>query len=295
MTSADPPPAPRMRLVDHAKAHLATLAVGAIGPAIARGAITINGRVGRMSELVGPADVVAIDPAAHAAAAPLAPEPRALVIVHEDDDLLVVDKPAGMHVHPIGPYRTGTLLNALLAHAGATPSQPWARWRPHPAHRLDRATSGLVLIAKRAAIHEALRGAFAAHQVHRRYRATVHGHVAQDAGTIDAPVGADPACDYRRGLVPLAAGGQAARTHYRVVARHADATTVLDLELETGRTHQVRVHLSACLGHPIVGDSIYAPGSAGRADASVAIALRAVELRFAHPRDGRAITCLAPG
>lgn len=285
-----------MRLVDHVKAHLATVAVGAVGPLITRGAITVNGRVGRIAEQVGSADVIAIDPAAHAAAFPLVPEPRALAIVFEDEDLLVVDKPAGMHVHPIGPYRTGTLMNALLAHAGATPDQAWTAWRPHPAHRLDRATSGLVLIAKRAAVHEALRASFAAHLIHRRYRATVHGHLALAAGTVDAPVGRDPTCDYRRAIVPLADGGQSAITHYRVLERRADelgTTSVLELELATGRTHQIRVHL-ASLGHPIVGDSIYAAASRGRLDASQAIELRAVELRFAHPRDGRTVTLMAP-
>lgn len=278
-----------MRLVDYAKAHLATIAVGAVGPLIDRGAITINGRTGTMSEPVSPEDVVAVEPAAHAAAFPLVPEVRPLAISFEDDDLLVVDKPAGVHVHPMGPYRTGTLMNALLAHAGATPEQPWAAWRPHPAHRLDRATSGLVIIAKRAAIHEALRAEFAAHRILRRYRATVHGQVALASGTIDAPLGRDPTFDYRRAVVPLASGGQSAITHYRVVERTADHT-VLELELATGRTHQIRVHL-ASIGHHIVGDTIYASARVTRDDASQAIELRAIELRFAHPRDGREITC----
>lgn len=285
-----------MRLVDYAKAHLATVAVGAVGPLIAQGAITVNGRVGTMTELVWPADVIAVTPEAHAAAFPLVPEPRALTICFEDEDLLVVDKPAGMHVHPVGPYRAGTLVNALLAHAGATPEQPWAAWRPHPAHRLDRATSGLVIIAKRAAIHEVLRAAFAAHRIHRRYRTTVHGRVALESGTIDAPLGRDPTFDYRRAVVPLASGGQPAITHYWIVDRIAGPTgehTVLELELETGRTHQIRVHL-ASMGHHIVGDSIYASASATREDASQRIELRAIALRFAHPRDGREITCVAP-
>ncbi len=279
-----------MRLVDYVKAHLATVAVGAVGPLIDRGAITVNGRIGTMSEPVGADDVIAVDPAAHAAAFPLVPEPRALAICFEDEDLLVVDKPAGTHVHPMGPYRTGTLLNALLAHAGATPEQPWAAWRPHPAHRLDRATSGLVIIAKRAAIHEALRAEFAAHRIHRRYRATVTGQVALECGTIDAPLGRDPTFDYRRAIVPVASGGQHAITHYWVVQRTAEHT-VLELELATGRTHQIRVHL-ASIGHHIVGDSIYASADVTRDDASQAIELRAIELRFAHPRDRREITCI---
>jgi len=280
-----------VRLVDYAKAHLATVAVGAVGRLIASGGITVGGRTGLMTEEVGFDDDLAVVPALYAASLPLVPEPRPLAIYFEDDDLLVVDKPSGMHVHPMGPYRTGTLINALLAHAGATPDHPWAAWRPHPAHRLDRATSGLLIIAKRAAIHEALRASFAAHEVHRRYRATVDGHITLDAGTIDAPVGRDPIHDYRRAILPIAEGGQSAITHYRVVERLA-ATTVLDVEPATGRTHQIRVHL-ASIGHNIVGDTIYAPGSAGRTDASQHIELRAVELRFAHPSDGRTISLIA--
>jgi 23S rRNA pseudouridine1911/1915/1917 synthase len=162
-------------------------------------------------------------------------------------------------------------------------------------HRLDRATSGLVIVAKRAAVHEALRAELVAHRIHRRYRATVQGHVELESGTIDAPLGRDPTFDYRRAIVPVAAGGQPAVTHYRVVERIAGATgeqTILELELATGRTHQIRVHL-ASLGHPIIGDSIYATANATRDDASQAIELRAVELRFAHPRDGREILCIA--
>lgn len=281
-----------MRLVDYAKAHLSTVTVGQVGPLIARGAVTVNGRVGEMTEQVSDRDVIAVDPAAHAAVSPLLPEPRDLAVPYEDADILVVDKPNGMHVHPMGPYRTGTLINALLAHAGATPDLPWSRWRPHPTHRLDRATSGLVLIAKSAAMHETLRARFAAHQVHRRYLATVVGHVARDAGTIDAPLGRDPTFDYRRAVVLVAHGGQTAITHYRVLERLPDNTTRLELTPATGRTHQLRVHL-ASLGHHIVGDSIYASTAATRDDASQAIALRAVELRFAHPRDDREILVVA--
>ena len=275
-----------MRLVDYAKAHLGTVTVGQVGPLISRGAITVNGRVGEMTEQVGPADVIEVAAAAHADASPLLPEPRDLDVRYEDDDVLVVVKPCGMHVHPMGPYRTGTLINALLAHAGATADVPWSRWRPHPTHRLDRATSGLVLVAKSAAMHETLRARFAAHEIHRRYHATVRGVVVADAGTIDAPLGRDPTLDYRRAVVPVADGGQTAVTHYRVLARLGDRTQ-LEVRPATGRTHQIRVHL-ASLGHPIIGDGIYASAAAGRADAS-----QAIELRFAHPRDDREIVVLA--
>lgn len=279
------------RLVDHAKAHLVVVPVGDIGPLIAAGAVTVNGRVARIADAVVPTDTIAVEPRALAAVA-LVPEPVSLAIRHEDEDLVICDKPAGMHVHPLGVHRTRTLLNALLWHSGARLDQPWAPYRPSPLHRLDRAASGLVAFAKTAAIHDVMRRLFEGNGIERRYRAIVHGHLADDAGTIDAPLGRDPMLDYRRAIVPVAQGGQHAVTHYRVVERHGDATTVVDVTLETGRTHQIRAHL-ASIGHPLVGDDLYAPG-ASRADASLAIALHATELRLEHPRTRTNLVVYSP-
>jgi 23S rRNA pseudouridine1911/1915/1917 synthase len=276
MTTAGFRVAGAARLVDVAKQHLAVIAIDHVGPAIAAGAITVNGRRGAINDRVVDGDLLAV---IGALGEPLVPEPGPLRVLAEDADLLVVDKPAGMHVHPLGAHRTGSLLNALLWHAGARPDQPWARWRPRPAHRLDRGASGLIVIAKRAEIHDALRGMLEAHTIERRYRATVHGRVADDAGTIDAPLGRDPANDYRRAVV---ADGQRAITHYRVVRRDP-ATTELELSLATGRTHQIRAHL-ASLGHPIAGDTLY---GAPPGDAAHAIALEAIAIRLTHPGDGR--------
>jgi 23S rRNA pseudouridine1911/1915/1917 synthase len=273
------------RLVDVARQHLAVIPIDQVGPAIAAGAITVNGRVGTINERLTAGDqLVAITAitAITALRGALVPAPGRVRVIAEDGDLIVVDKPAGMHVHPLGAHRGGTLLGALLWYAGARPDQPWAAWRPRPAHRLDRGASGLVVFAKHAEIHDALREQLEAHAIERRYRATVHGRVAADAGTIDAPLGRDPANDYRRAVV---AGGQPAVTHYRVVRRDPD-TTVVELELATGRTHQIRAHL-ASLGHPIAGDALY--GAPGAPDPGGPIALRAVSLALRHPRDRRPI------
>jgi 23S rRNA pseudouridine1911/1915/1917 synthase len=263
------------RLVETCKRHLAVLPVDRVGPLIAAGGITVNGAVGSINQRVAAGDVLEAGPFAGA----LVPEPRTLAIVFEDDDLIVVDKPAGLHLHPLGEYRLGTLLNGLLWHAGARPDHPWAAWRPHPAHRLDRGASGLLAIAKRAEIHDALRTQLASGAMERRYRATVEGVLPGERGTIDGPLGRDPLDDYRRAIVP---GGQPARTHYTVVARGA-TTTTLELQLETGRTHQIRAHL-ASLGHPIVGDTLY--GAAPR-EPAVAIELRAIELELDHRGERR--------
>jgi len=212
------------------------------------------------------------------------PEALPLSIVYEDDDLVVVDKPAGMVVHIGAGVRSGTLVNALLHHIQSL-SAAGGELRPGIVHRLDRMTSGLVIVAKNDFAHRALAAQFKAREVQKTYWALVHGRVSKDEGEISRAVGRDPV---RR--VRMKAGGLAPRealTRYRVVRRFAHFTLVV-AQPRTGRTHQIRVHLAA-LGHPVVGDTLYgAPGklrlAGGEEKTLERTFLHAAALEFRHPR-----------
>jgi 23S rRNA pseudouridine1911/1915/1917 synthase len=212
------------------------------------------------------------------------PEAVPLAIVYEDADLVVVDKPAGMVVHVGAGVKSGTLVNALLHHIRNLSSMG-GDLRPGIVHRLDRMTSGLVIVAKNDFAHRQLSADFKARAVHKTYILLVHGRVAEESGEIRRPVGRDPV---RR--VRMKAGGLGAReaaTRYRV-ARRFSRFTLLEAEPLTGRTHQLRVHFSA-LGHPIVGDTLYgAPGrlhlGAGECETLKRNFLHASALAFQHPR-----------
>jgi 23S rRNA pseudouridine1911/1915/1917 synthase len=208
----------------------------------------------------------------------LRPEPIALTIVYEDDDVLVVDKPAGMVVHPGAGHREATLAAAALAHAPAIARVGGER-RPGIVHRLDKDTSGLLVIAKTVRAYDSLTAQLAARTAKRRYLAIVHGHVRAERGTVDAPIGRDPR--HRQRMAVLGPGrGKRAMTRWVVTERFRDFT-VLDVSLETGRTHQIRVHM-ASLGHPIVGDRVYAPKARPPIPLE-GLALHACALGFVHP------------
>jgi 23S rRNA pseudouridine1911/1915/1917 synthase len=214
------------------------------------------------------------------------PQAIALAIVHEDDALLVVDKPAGLVVHPGHGNREGTLANALLHHAPQLAAVP----RAGIVHRLDKDTSGLLVVAKTPAAHTSLVRQLAARTVEREYLALVHGAVAAD-GHVDAPIGRHRTARTR---MAVSARGKPARTRYRVLERFAGAT-LLAVTLETGRTHQIRVHMQA-IGHPLVGDPTY--GRRGRGDGPLGSfprqALHAARLKLMHPVTGRACEWRAP-
>ncbi len=289
------------RVVDVCRDHLGGVARRAIGPLIAAGDVTVDGRPSRIADPVAAGQVLRVTPGTMARLAGdglvTPPSERALTVVHADDDLLVVDKPAGLHVHPMGAHRGDTLLGRVLWHVGARPDQPWTTCRPSLAHRLDRPTSGLVAGALDVGIRDRLQTLLEQRRVVRTYRAVVHGLVAEDEGVVDVPLGRDPDDRRRRAVVEVGHGGQAARSRWRVLDRDpAAGTTALELHLDTGRTHQLRVHL-APLGHPLVGDVAYgAPATGPPADPRVgsAISLRAVALRLPHPRTGAVLEVIAP-
>lgn len=203
------------------------------------------------------------------------PEPMDLDIVYEDADLLVVNKPKGMVVHPSLGHYSGTLVNGLLYHCQDL-SGINGVLRPGIVHRLDKDTSGLLMVAKHDQAHLSLAEQLKAHTVKREYIALVHGRLKHAQGTIDAPIGRDPKDRQRMGVV---ATGKQAITHFQVLESFADYTLVR-LRLETGRTHQIRVHMKY-IGHPIVGDPIYGPSKTLAINGQ---ALHAQKLGFIHPR-----------
>ncbi len=221
-----------------------------------------------------------------------APEPDSSVeflVRHEDPDLLVIDKPAGLVVHPGAGHEAGTLVNGLVARYPELfgVGEPH---RPGIVHRLDRGTSGLLVVARTQEAYDALVAQLAAHEPERIYRALVWGHPATDQGTIDAPIGRSPRHPTR---MTVSDQGRPAVTHYVVDRRFAlpRPTSLLTCGLETGRTHQIRVHLKA-IGHAVVGDRDYDGGRPGLDPGRPF--LHAGELRFRHPRTGSAIAVESP-
>ena len=257
---------------------------------IVDGAVLVNGHTGKSGYMLRSGDEVQVFLLnMHNKPINIKPQSLPLDIVYEDKDLLVVNKAAGMVVHPAPGHYNDTLVNALIARYPDIRRED-SDQRPGIIHRLDKDTSGLIIIARNAAIHSALAEQMKRYEIVKRYLALVEGIVALDKGSIDAPIGRNPR--HRQQMAITAVGSRAARTHFRVLERFARHTLLL-LELETGRTHQIRVHLKA-IGHPIVGDPVYGSGSKIRGLALKRQFLHAYQLKFTHPTTGTSVDLEAP-
>jgi len=262
-------------------AHLEGITRSAAQRLLEEGRITCAGRaLAKNYKLAGTETLEAVLPDPEPV--DVAPQDIPLDIVYEDGDVIVVNKPKGLVVHPAPGHPDGTLVNALLFHCGGSLSGVGGELRPGIVHRIDRDTSGLIIAAKNDFAHRHLAAQLQDHTLARTYECIVVGSLREDAGTVDAPIGRHPA---DRKKMAVVSNGRPAVTHWTVLARYPGFTHV-QCRLETGRTHQIRVHM-AHIGHPILGDTVYGskkpvPGLQGQC-------LHAVGLRFVHPRTGEPV------
>ena len=268
-------------------AHAEGVTRSAAAKLLETGGVTVNGQpAAKNYRLRGDEAVEVVRPEAEETA--VAAQDIPLDVVYEDADVIVVNKPAGLVVHPAPGHPDGTLVNALLQHCGDSLSGIGGEKRPGIVHRIDRDTSGLIIAAKNDAAHLALSAQLSDHTLARTYECLVMGNLREDSGTVDAPIGRHPADRKKMAVNPR--NGRRAVTRWEVIARYNGVTHVR-CRLETGRTHQIRVHM-AYIGHPILGDTVYGakkavPGLMGQF-------LQAVELRFIHPRTGQLVTVSCP-
>jgi len=284
-------PAGGRRRVDRVVADATGLSRSHVQRLIGEGRLTADGAPLRSNTIVDPGSELVLD-VPPPVATDLAPEPDIPVsVVYEDADLLIVDKPAGLVVHPSAGHADGTLVNALLGRAGSGAYGGIAGVRrPGIVHRLDRDTSGLLMVARHDAAQASLMAQLKARRVKKTYLALVQGSVAAAVGRIEAPIGRDARHRTRMAVVP---DGRPATTGYRVRERFA-GWTLLELDLVTGRTHQIRVHLEA-IGHPVAGDPVYGTGTSRRGPEGLSrLFLHAWRLELVSPSADRLIRAEAP-
>lgn len=253
---------------------------------IKEGKVTCNGKPCRSSLKVQSGDIVEIELPAPTASL-VEPQDISLDIVYEDEWIAVVNKPQGLVVHPAPGHKDGTLVNALLFHYRDNLSDLNGTYRPGIVHRIDKDTSGLLLVVKKNEIHSKISEAISRHEIKRTYLAIVCGIIQEDNGTINLPLGRNP---LNRLKIAVIKEGKQAVTHFRVLQRFAEYTYV-ELSLETGRTHQIRVHMSH-ISHPVLGDVLY--GGRRKNIKLEGQALHACRLEFIHPITNRDIIVEAP-
>ncbi|WP_373870963.1 RluA family pseudouridine synthase [Paenibacillus woosongensis] len=241
---------------------------------IEEGAVLVNGTAVKTNYKLAAGDRITLT-IPEAESVEIVPEDIPLDIYYEDSDVIVVNKPRGMVVHPAPGHSSGTLVNALMAHCKDL-SGINGELRPGIVHRIDKDTSGLIMAAKNDKSHASLAAQLKEHSVTRRYLALVHGNLSHDQGTVDAPIGRDP--HDRKMYTVIDRNSKHAVTHFHVMERFGDYT-LLELKLETGRTHQIRVHMKF-IGHPLVGDPMYGRSKGPKFNGQ---ALHAAVLGFVHP------------
>ncbi len=250
------------------------------------GRVTVDGKTVRSSYQVKAGDQIRLD-LPEAQVLTVEAEDIPLDILYEDDDLLVVNKPKGMVVHPAAGHATGTMVNALLYHCGDSLSGINGVLRPGIVHRIDRDTTGSVLVCKNDRAHRIIADQLKEHSIYRIYHAIVIGNIKEDEGTVDKPIGRNPQDRKKMAVVP---DGKRAVTHYKVLQRFGDYTYI-QCRLETGRTHQIRVHM-ASISHPLLGDEVYT--NAKWSFHLQGQCLHAKTLGFVHPTTGEYIEIDSP-
>ena len=250
------------------------------------GRVTQNGKPLKKNDRLLPGDTVLITPP-QPRPIDLVPQDIPLDVAYEDGDVIVVNKPVGLVVHPAPGHPDGTLVNALLYHCGESLSGINGELRPGIVHRIDRDTSGLIIAAKNDRAHLSLADQLRDHSLYRLYHAVAVGAFREDSGTVDAPIGRHKTDRKRMAVTP---DGREAVTHWRVVDAQ-NGLTHLTCRLETGRTHQIRVHMTH-IGHPLLGDTVY--GSKKPVPGLLGQCLHAAQLTFTHPATGERVTVEAP-